>query len=562
MSSPNLMYSTSPDSITCKNTSTRRNIPIIKNNSIGTVHSAETRPVVHEERSPFRRLPSTKYAPLTRDRLLKKDKLDVLLHDGFTPYAPRIKRRRTIACGNIYRHRYNEDNSPMVLADTLATNNSMNSAASNHSHSMTQNRYDKSVKTQMSTMNMPTLFPYFSSDNNNSSNKLSSGLPENRSYGTMCNNKSPTSIIYSHHHRHRHHHHRSSNHRRMNDANKSTTNNSKSVNSGFTSHPTEIEENHVGGPPRRFSGLVRLSAAHIANRRTRRNKNKQNDHATSTLRVWYRLLSKLKNIASRVIDTRASEPTDTRMSVDELVSLSCYLDALKTGVYNTDEHDIPPSNRPLTTPLDDFPSTEEPEEMPLPHPETLPPPPPNHLQRLTSLGNIFPLARFERTPSVSRSVSDVGSFHETPQFEEPHRTLLSRVLDRIYDAVSSFLHFFSMKSFPYQPIHLQHTQIQFQGWSLWLFSPTSLVRLSLWKIIGSSPSWRVGRFLISVSIYICRGVRFCPRFFSVFWGHVRTRIVLSWTRYSTTGCMGDTIDLLRRRRTGSYGLSSLCRSSL
>jgi hypothetical protein len=499
MSSPNLMYSSSPDSITHQSDSTpreRRNIPIIKSNSIETVHLVENHPA-HEERLPspsYRILPSSKHSPLTRDRLLKKDKLDSLLHDKFTPYRPRIKRRRTIACGNIYRHRYNEDNTPMVLADTAIVRNSTNSAASNHSHSMTHNQYGKSVNTQISTMNMPTLFPYFSSDNNNNNgiNILSSGLAENRSYGTMNNSKSQSaaSIIYSQQH---HHRHRRTSHRRSNEANRST-NNSKSVNSGFTSHPidpTDREENHVGGPPRRFSGLVRLSAAHIANRRTKRNKNKQNDHATSTLRVWYRLLSKLKNIASRVIDTRASEPTDTRMSVDELVSLSCYLDALKTG-YNTDDHYIPtPSNvMPMDeSPLGIYPVTQEPQNEDI-HPETStsPIPPPNQNRHLSSLGNIFPFARFDRTPTVS-DISNTSIneplFQELLPDEQVSRTFLQGILDKTQHVVSSCLHFFSLEPFHYQRIPSQHTQIQFQGWSLWLFSPTSLVRLALWKIIGS-----------------------------------------------------------------------------
>lgn len=67
--------------------------------------------------------------PLTTGRLQKKDELDVLLFDTHT-----IQRRRSICCGNIYRHLYNHNNSPIILSKPLKKKDSDNSDASVNSH--------------------------------------------------------------------------------------------------------------------------------------------------------------------------------------------------------------------------------------------------------------------------------------------------------------------------------------------------------------------------------------------------------------------------------------------
>lgn len=433
--------------------------------------------------------------PLTRDMLEKKDRLDLLLQNRPTPVVRMIQRRRSICNGYIYRRLYNEDNSPMTLATPFTKMNSGDSDASvnspnsqydrpysgrhvrhHHRHSEKRHQHHRHPTSHVSSS--------VGFANRKDSNR-------DRSYGSITNKKQST--------------------------------NSRSVN---TSHASSNSSNraqlppNVSGPPRRFSGLVRLSAAHIALNRNRKNRKRQ--HYQSTMSI---LFHKLKTMASRVVNSRISEPADTKMSIEELTSLSRYLHVLKHGSSKDDsddnEEDTHTSTDGTATPAttkqppviglfveqeSDNASSNRDQDSAVPNehdeetsPLLLSPSSPKRKRNLSSLGNIFPFAPLDRIPSLSRSASESSRINAesdcllSPPSPQQFRTSMqgcrSRKKKYYLDKISRWVQHLCRPIRHFQQYH-QHqqehnTQIRFEGWSLFLFSPTSLTRLYLWKVVGA-----------------------------------------------------------------------------
>lgn len=436
--------------------------------------------------------------PLTRDMLEKKDRLDLLLQNRPTPGVRMIQRRRSISNGNIYRRLYNEDNSPITLAMPFTKMDSENSDASVHSpnseynvrynrpfpgrharhhrsekrHHHQQQRHEHSVSYMSSSIDKT---------NRNDSNR-------DRSYGSITNKKQST-----------------------NSRSVNTSHASSSCHHPFNYHPRHPPD--ISGPPRRFSGLVRLSAAHIALNRTRKIKKR---HYQSTM---YIVLHKLKTIASRVVNSRISEPADTKMSIQELTSLSRYLYVLRHGYTKDDKSDSEQEDEETTqgasTPAATTTTPKHPiiglfvqeegehsnrdqdtaslhESSPL----LTSPSKRKRKRNLSSLGNIFPFAPLDRIPSLSRSGSESSQINtpaESDRLLPPLSSSLSRpqpslgqsrmrcYLDTMIKRLRGPIRHFQQHQ--HQQEH--NTQIRFEGWSLFFFSPTSLTRLYLWKVVGS-----------------------------------------------------------------------------
>ncbi|KAG1114760.1 hypothetical protein G6F42_014107 [Rhizopus arrhizus] len=302
--------------------------------------------------------------------------------------------------------------------------------------------------------------------------------------------------------------------------NKKQSTYSRSVNTSHASsschHPFNYHPRHppdISGPPRRFSGLVRLSAAHIALNRTRKIKKR---HYQSTM---YIVLHKLKTIASRVVNSRISEPADTKMSIQELTSLSRYLYVLRHGYTKDDKSDSEQEDEETTQGASTPAATTTTPKHPIiglfvqeegehsnrdqdtaslheASPLLTSPSKRKRKRNLSSLGNIFPFAPLDRIPSLSRSGSESSQINtpaESDRLLPPLSSSLSRpqpslgqsrmrcYLDTMIKRLRGPIRHFQQHQ--HQQEH--NTQIRFEGWSLFFFSPTSLTRLYLWKVVGS-----------------------------------------------------------------------------
>ncbi|CEP10750.1 hypothetical protein [Parasitella parasitica] len=450
--------------------------------------------------------------PLTRDMLEKKDRLDILLSDLPTTGTRVIQRRRSISNGNIARHLYNEDNSPMTFVPTFEKMGSEDSDASiNSPNSQYEARFGhdfsrRNLKRNRSKHNRhhhhrhhKYHHPYPASRASSSIEKTNKSLNNSnrdRSYGSITNKKQSTNS-------------------------RSVNTSHASGNSNDTSHQRQPGSS---GPPRRFSGLVRLSAAHIALNRTKKNKKR---HHQSTI---YTILHKLSTVASRVVDSRVSEPADTKMSIEELSSLSRYLYVLKSGHNKHESSDSEDDNTsisnkdgrqtPFVTPkqpiiglfveeMEDDSNTDQvavattdDERQDETSPLLTPPQKSIRKRNLSSLGNIFPFAPISRMPSISRSGSESSQINSTateadrllplPPTSPPQAFSRSGKLSKFIKMIT--LKFSQLIKHLCRPvIHLQQyqyredhdIQFRFEGWSLFIFSPTSSTRLYLWKIVGS-----------------------------------------------------------------------------
>ncbi|KAL7311607.1 calcium channel protein [Mucor circinelloides] len=436
--------------------------------------------------------------PLTRDILEKKDRLDLLLQNRPTPGVRMIQRRRTISNGNIYRRLYNEDDSPITLAMPFTKMDSGDSDASVHSPNSEYNvrynrpfpggraRHHRSEKRHHHQQQQRHEYPisYMSSSidktNRNDSNR-------DRSYGSITNKKQST-----------------------NSRSVNTSHASSSCDHPFNYHPRHATD--ISGPPRRFSGLVRLSAAHIALNRTRKIKKR---HYQSTM---YIVLHKLKTIASRVVNSRISEPADTKMSIQELTSLSRYLYVLRHGYTKDDKSDSEQdeeTTQGASTPAATATAPKHPiiglfvqeegehsnrdqdttslhESSPL----LASPSKRKRKRNLSSLGNIFPFAPLDRIPSLSRSGSESSQINAPTESDPLLAPLSSSLSQQLPSLGRSRMRCFldkMIKRLRGPILHFQqhrhqqehNTQIRFEGWSLFFFSPISLTRLYLWKVVGS-----------------------------------------------------------------------------
>lgn len=129
-----------------------------------TTHSSSTfsRPQLQYPTLAQRHASSTAhYPPLTKDRLEKKNKLDLLLSGKPTAGVRRLARHRSISNGYIFRHLYNEDDKPMKWLDQLENTNQRQFGSTDTDASLQNSLpsssklpsevYDKSSKQTLST---------------------------------------------------------------------------------------------------------------------------------------------------------------------------------------------------------------------------------------------------------------------------------------------------------------------------------------------------------------------------------------------------------------------------
>lgn len=407
---------------------------------------------------------------LTKDMLEKKDLIDILLEPSAT--RRKITRRRSISNGNLSRRLYNDDNKPMRIIHPYKRGHSDDSDVSVHSPTSQQDRHSHHILFQQTKL-------HHRNNRRLSSAHIKKSTPSkdsnrDRSYGSITNKKQST-----------------------NSRSVNTSRASSSIKDPWN-HPLTAEESS-----RRFSGIVRLSVAHIALQRSKKSK-KRHYHST-----FYSFFYKLVKIASRVMDCRTSEPRETRMTVEELVSLSQYIDKLKSGFdHNSSSsssdsfHSDTISDRKNTGPTIEL-FVDEPEdsteEIILPTYNTFEDESPvmKKSRHISSLGNIFPFTPIHRVQSSASEASETDRLLPPHPFKKPHIQLqespwINRVYARFkYNCVKLLSR--CIKFVRHQlrhPFHKQsyediNTLIRFEGWSLFFFSPTCSLRFHLWKIIGS-----------------------------------------------------------------------------
>lgn len=219
-------------------------------------------------------------------------------------------------------------------------------------------------------------------------------------------------------------------------------------------------------------------------------------------------------IASRVVDTRTSEPAETRMSVDELTSLSRYLYVLKSGSYDRDSdasfssigHYSTIVNRQPYSPrielLVDSDEIVDQQQDTISNTHLYPndritTPVFEQKRHLSSLGNIFPFSPINQ--AISRSASENSqeqSDHGGELSErDPLLPLGSSNITKKRNAYNLKVPIASIHSWltyiqnQFLQINYQRpyasTPIRFEGWALYIFGPTSITRFYLWKFIGS-----------------------------------------------------------------------------
>jgi hypothetical protein len=373
--------------------------------------------------------------PLTKDALRKKDRLDLLLPSRPMPGVRRVKRRRSISNGNIYRHRYNEDNKPMTLA------------ISGFKRSNSFIESDTSVKSPRSQYDTRT--PHHHGHHYQPIAKKVVVISHHPSYSSSINKKQST------------------------DSQPINTNRALDSDLWANNEPTNLM-----GPPRRFSSLVRLSAAHIAMKRTQKNKKLQHYRPT----LFDIIYQKLSVVALRVVDSRTSEPSDTHMSIEELTSLSRYLGVLKSSQYNNQGNEQQSSNQHPTfrsgssylSSMDAVSSS----------PSNGPPP----RKKKHYWSNIIP---FDRNSNSSRSSITSETDRLLPLSRASYQTMSSSPVSRPAAQISSFekaYKYIKHKTRSFFQANTEtekSTHIYFEGWSLCMFPPKSWVRLYLWKTVGS-----------------------------------------------------------------------------
>lgn len=207
----------------------------------------EQRPPLLKRRSSLessqQQLDRYQYLPLTQERLAEKDRLDVLLDDRSIIGVKHIKRRRSISNGNLARNLYNEDNTSINIAAPYTKRRSDHSCAS--------------IDSPNSAYNSPVGHLNIRS-NKYMTCRLSSSFTTNQD---MLNTTNQAQRIGSS---------RAQTYGSLIDPQQQKTPCSRSIfsNSGWT----PMQERQQQGPPRRFSGLVRLSVAHIVMRRKEQKK--------------------------------------------------------------------------------------------------------------------------------------------------------------------------------------------------------------------------------------------------------------------------------------------------
>ncbi|KAI8967339.1 hypothetical protein BDF20DRAFT_230119 [Mycotypha africana] len=146
---------------------------------------------------------------------------------------------------------------------------------------------------------------------------------------------------------------------------------------------------------------------------------------------------------------------------------------------------------------------------------------------LSSLSSIFPFSSFRRIPSFSRSTPEDNQLQDDTRTAGETDRLLAHVgttlpsythlqnqwlpidtigtctIREIYNNVYShtikrFCQLLEKFMYNLQHQNSQHnTQIRFEGWSLFVFSPTHPLRLFLWKVVASS-SYEIFTFVLLV----------------------------------------------------------------
>ncbi|KAI7904858.1 Ion transport protein-domain-containing protein [Cokeromyces recurvatus] len=409
--------------------------------------------------------------PLTKDTLVKKEQLDELLLFQNVPLLDKLKkleRRRSISNGNIARHLYNEDNSQMLSINTpFRKRGSENSDASiqspNSLFEQSQSQYYQRDSSLLSTNNHESI-----------SHKL-------RSTHSRSVNASSTSFACW----------------------------------SFKHHQHECEHSVRRG----FSGIAQLSAAHIARIRTRKLNNTRQHYYNSS---FYAIIHQLSEMAARVVNSRATEPVETRLSIDEIASLSQYLDVLRLGYHREQKQDTNSEEENMTV-NNEYQGSNSSKDIKLNHDDPIIMENGNAIiytpSRLleasygthsdtTALllndtsNNKRHINSFENMLS-STSINQLPNASETNRYRDDNKEpterdpLLPSIRQQKYkikknQSIKRYFHKFYKYIKRYieeggwqQQHNNNNTQVQFEGWSLFIFSPTSWIRFRLWKIIGS-----------------------------------------------------------------------------
>ncbi|KAI8062730.1 Ion transport protein-domain-containing protein [Gongronella butleri] len=410
----------------------------------------------HEDDTPFLLAPRAaaqkRYQPLTADRLAKKNKLDALKQEILlSKKHARVAagaRRRSIASGQISRvmdvddhprHGSNGKKNRSVASsmDTVPSN-----AHSMHTRPDDEDEHDDNIArlahTSRSTISR-SLRSYLLSDSPFAHGSLTaSTLPSRRNGPSSPFMHRTRQSVKSRHHHHRHRH---SYHRRL-DKFLALSSSTRAI--------TTPDASNVF-----FSSSATLLKAW-----------------TTARIVWYHL-------AARVAETRSCESAapPSRLSVSNLMALGTYLHALRQGYDAKQAIKEPNLLHDLTDDDDD------------------------DLNTLSS--SFHDGARPLRSPLSSRTPSPIpsSSFSPSPS-PTPHTPLLARespAQDRQDGPLSTPEPMYKRamaraRGFLYD---LRHAGTQFaikkdddhdirlKGWSMWLFSPSSPVRLCLWKVIAS-----------------------------------------------------------------------------
>lgn len=175
---------------------------------------------------------------------------------------------------------------------------------------------------------------------------------------------------------------------------------------------------------------------------------------------WQALQTQLIKMADRVMDTRSCELSPSTMTVNDICALAKFMQALQKE--STTSHALPPPPlERLTSPLlaDDYGLHSDRESGDSNHAT------PQRRRRLGSLSRIFPFT---------------SSF-----YQEQQQPWIQRTAHRLSWAFGMTTDSDRESVSDSNPFKESASSIQFDGWSLCLFSPSSKTRLYLWMVVAS-----------------------------------------------------------------------------
>lgn len=261
------------------------------------------------------------YPPLTRDRLEKKNKLDLLLSGRPTAGIRRLAHRRSISNGYIFRHIYNEDGKPMKWLDQIEDEQQKRRVGST-----------EASQNSPSTSKVPSGYDHLSQS---VSTRKAQGQRSPAHSALSDSNIQPTLSVHPKSHA-------------------STIQPAGATDRSASTHFSFWDREQIPPPPRRLSKLLAMAA-------TQREQQQQQDQQQQVPSLaaaarkpssttppsesswWYRALCAVCIAAGRVVDARSCETTSTYMDAEDVTSLARYIYALESRKSNIGKRDIPTS---------------------------------------------------------------------------------------------------------------------------------------------------------------------------------------------------------------------------